>query len=156
MKWTQSGLLRKSIWLFSQSGRLNMQLECGFPGRGGTERLTVWFPAAFPLSSERNHPTGTEAIICTCVYACVFRLRTDWTSVSESRLWLHCLRCVRNDAHHWARGQTLFDSIVWPIFETSHWFLVRFKVNLLISFLLFREWTLYMTFRLVSSSGQNI
>lgn len=39
------------------------------------------------------------------LHVCVFRLRTNRTSVSESRLRLHRLGGVGDDAHHRVRGQ---------------------------------------------------
>lgn len=42
--------------------------------------------------------------VCVCV--CALRLRTDRSSRSESRVRLHRLGSVRDDARHRARGQT--------------------------------------------------
>ena len=52
------------IWSNSQ---LNKELESCSLGRGDTERLMVWFPAVFPLRSERNQPISIDNNVCVCV-----------------------------------------------------------------------------------------
>lgn len=48
-----------------------------------------------------------KPLFCVCFCVCVFRLWADRSSGSESRLRLHRLCSVRDDAHHGSGGQTL-------------------------------------------------